>query len=175
MSDKKSIDPATLSILLSSLHNVHDSIRAYDTKAQIVSLGFIFSLGFITTIGAMAPGSPQFSMALVVFSWLPGVVPVMMFGYVLYPSRSMAPKLGTKNDSLQRSYYFVDERYATLDEYVEAVDRSDWKIELVYEIQKSSLLRDMKRKRFVRALSVAGVSFAFIFLTQLLRSAEILP
>lgn len=175
MSNKSNIDQATLSILLSSLHNVHDSIRAYDTKAQIVSLGFIFSLGFITTVGAMAPGNPQFSISLVVFSWLPGVVPVMMFAYVLYPSRSMAPKLGAGNGNLQRSYYLLDERYSNLDEYIEAIDRSDWKIELVYEIQKNSLLRDLKRKRFVRALSFAGVSFAFIFLTQALRSLEILP
>jgi len=99
---------------------------------------------------------------------------VIMFGYVLYPSRSMAPKLGSKTDSLQRSYYLSDQRYHNLDEYIEAFDKSDWKVELIYEIQKNSLLRDMKRKRFVWALSIAGISFSLMFIMQLLRSIEVI-
>lgn len=170
MSNKNKIDPTTLSILLSSLHNVQNSVRAYDTKAQIVSIGFIFSLGLITTVGALAPNTPEYSLALVVFSWLLGVLPIALFGYVLFPSRSMAPKLGSKIDNLRRSYYLLDERYSTLDNYIEAFDQSDWKVELVYEIQKNSLLRDMKRKRFVWALTLAGISFSLMFLIQLLRS-----
>jgi|TARA_B110000967_G_C18788369_1_gene511995 hypothetical protein len=174
LSEYRNIDPTTLSILLSSLHDVQNAIRAYDTKAQIVSLSFIFSLGLITTVGALVPGNPKYSLALVIVSWLLGVAPVIMFGYVLYPSRSMAPKLGSKTDSLQRSYYLSDQRYHNLDEYIEAFDKSDWKVELIYEIQKNSLLRDMKRKRFVWALSIAGISFSLMFIMQLLRSIEVI-
>ena len=174
MSEYRNIDPTTLSILLSSLHDVQNAIRAYDTKAQIVSLSFIFSLGLITTVGALVPGNPKYSLALVIVSWLLGVAPVIMFGYVLYPSRSMAPKLGSKTDNLQRSYYLSDQRYHNLDEYIEAFDKSDWKVELIYEIQKNSLLRDMKRKRFVWALSIAGISFSLMFIMQLLRSIEVI-
>jgi len=54
------------------------------------------------------------------------------------------------------------------------LDRSDWKVELAYEIQKNSLLRDMKRRRFVWALRVAGVSYALMFLVQLLRSENLI-
>jgi hypothetical protein len=174
LSEYRNIDPTTLSILLSSLHDVQNAIRAYDTKAQIVSLSFIFSLGLITTVGALVPGNPKYSLALVIVSWLLGVAPVIMFGYVLYPSRSMAPKLGSKTDNLQRSYYLSDQRYHNLDEYIEAFDKSDWKVELIYEIQKNSLLRDMKRKRFVWALSIAGISFSLMFIMQLLRSIEVI-
>jgi hypothetical protein len=174
MSETHDIDPTTLSILLSSLHDVQNAIRSYDTKAQVVSIGFIFSLGLITTIGALAPEIPRFTVALVLFSWVLGVVPVMLFGYVLYPSRSMAPKLGTKIDNLQRSYYLLNERYPILDDFIAAFDQSDWKIELAYEIQKSSLLRDMKRRRFVWALRIAGLSYALMFLVQLLRSVDMI-
>ncbi|NQU70321.1 MAG: hypothetical protein HQ514_07210 [Rhodospirillales bacterium] len=174
MSETHDIHPTTLSILLSSLHDVHNAIRSYDTKAQVVSIGFIFSLGLITTVGALAPEVPRFTVALVVFSWVLGVVPVMLFGYVLYPSRSMAPKLGTKIDNLQRSYYLLNERYPILDDFIAAFDQSDWKIELAYEIQKSSLLRDMKRRRFVWALRIAGLSYALMFLVQLLRSVDMI-
>jgi hypothetical protein len=174
MSETRDMPPATLSILLSSLHDVQNAIRAYDTKAQVVSIGFIFSLGLITTVGALAPEIPRFTWALVIFSWVLGVVPVMMFGYLLYPSRSMAPKLGTNVENLQRSYYLLNESYPVLDDFIAAFDQSDWKIELAYEIQKSSLLRDMKRRRFVWALRIAGLAYALMFLVQLLRSVELI-
>lgn len=160
------IDSATLKILLSSLDSVHDSIRVYDSKAQIVGIGFILSLGFVTA----SSGGQEPSRILDVFTWLLGVIPVVMFGWVLFPSRRMAPKLGTKCNKLQRSYYVLGDRYADLDEYTAAFDKSDWKTELLYEIQKNSLLRDMKRKRFVRALAAAGISFSLMLLVPFLRS-----
>ena len=168
------IDPQSLSILQHSLNDVQNAVRSYDVKAQIVSIGFIFSLGLIETVGDLAPKDPNSSIILLLVTWFFGVLPIAMFGYVLYPSRSLAPKLGTKVGNLQRSYYLLDERYPTLDDYLDAFDQSDWKIELVYEIQKNSLLRDLKRKRFVWALNIAGISFAFMFLLQLLRSVGII-
>ena len=170
MTDKKDLDGATLSVLLASLKDAQDAIRAYDTKAQIVSIGFIFSLGMVATVGALAPDKPPFTLVTVILSWLLGVLPVMLFGYVLYPSRSMAPKLGTKIENLRRTYYVTEKCFPTLDEYLDEFDQSDWKVELAYEIQKNSLLRDKKRNRFVTALVVAGISFSLMFLAQLLRS-----
>jgi len=174
MSKNPEMNSTELSILLASLQDVRNTIRGYDTKAQVVSIGFIFSLGLITTVGSLAPEVPRFTLSLVVFSWVLGIVPIMMFGYVLYPSRSMAPKLGTHIDNLQRSYYLLEERYPILDDFIAALDRSDWKVELAYEIQKNSLLRDMKRRRFVWALRVAGISYALMFLVQLLRSENLI-
>ena len=98
----------------------------------------------------------------------------MMFGSVLYPSRSMAPKLGTRVQNLQRSFYLLEERYPTLDDFIAALDRSDWKIEIAYEIQKLSLLRDIKRRRFVWALRITGTSYALMLFVQLLRAASFL-
>jgi hypothetical protein len=174
MQNEKEVKSQEIPILLASLQDVRNTIRGYDTKAQIVSIGFIFSLGLITTVGSLAPKAPQFTLALVILSWVLGVVPIIMFGYVLYPSRSMAPKLGTHIDNLQRSYYLLEERYPILDDFIAALNRSDWKIELAYEIQKNSLLRDMKRRRFVWALRIAGVSYSLMFLIQLLRSENLI-
>jgi hypothetical protein len=159
-----------LTILQHSLSDVQNSIRAYDVKAQIVSIGFIFSLGLIITIGESAPQYQNYSVVYVLISWVLGVLPIAMFGYVLYPSRSIAPKLGTSVKTLQRSYYLIDNRFATLDDYLNAFDQSDWKVELAYEIQKNSLLRDLKRKRFVWGLTLAGISFSLMFMLQLFRS-----
>ncbi len=174
MSDMENGEATNLVILQHSLSDVQNAIRAYDVKAQIVSIGFIFSLGVITTIGELAPKHHSYSEVFALISWILAILPIAMFGYVLYPSRSMAPKLGTKVKNLQRSYYLLDERFATLDDYLEAFGQSDWKVELAYEIQKSSLLRDLKRKRFVWGLTLAGISFSLMFMQQLFRSVGIL-
>tara|TARA_X000000950_G_C13555207_1_gene513256 strand:- start:95 stop:622 length:528 start_codon:yes stop_codon:yes gene_type:complete len=170
----KTYQRETLTVLLASLQEVQNAIRSYDTKAQVVSIGFIFSLGLITTISSLAPELPEFNFILVCFSWLLGVLPIVMFGSVLYPSRSMAPKLGTRVQNLQRSFYLLEERYPTLDDFIAALDRSDWKIEIAYEIQKLSLLRDIKRRRFVWALRITGASYALMLFVQLLRAASFL-
>ena len=47
MSDVNKLDQNTLNVMLSALQEVHNSVRAYDTKAQVVSIAFIFSLGLI--------------------------------------------------------------------------------------------------------------------------------
>ena len=164
------LDQNTLNVMLSALQEVQNAVRAYDTKAQVVSIAFIFSLGLITTVGTLAPSQPEYSLSLVILSWLFGIIPVVTFGLVLYPSRSMAPKLGNNVSNLQKSFYVLEERYPMLEDYLESLNKSDWKIELAYEIQKNSLLRDVKRRRFILALCVAGTSYAVMFLIQLMRT-----
>ena len=173
MKDIEDIDQKTLSILLHSLSDVQNAIRAYDVKAQIVSIGFIFALGLVATVGDLAPKETTPTIIFVLASWIFGVIPIALFGYVLYPSRSHAPKLGAKVCNLQRSYYLLNERHPTLDDYLNAFEQSDWKVELAYEVHKNSLLRDMKRKRFVWALNIAGVSFSLLFLLQLFRAVGV--
>ena len=85
----------------------------------------------------------------------------------------MAPKLGNNVSNLQKSFYVLEERYPMLEDYLESLNKSDWKIELAYEIQKNSLLRDVKRRRFILALYVAGASYAVMFLIQLMRTIYI--
>ena len=75
MSKNPEMNSTELSILLASLQDVRNTIRGYDTKAQVVSIGFIFSLGLITTVGSLAPEVPRFTLSLVVFSWVLGIVP----------------------------------------------------------------------------------------------------
>lgn len=82
----------------------------------------------------------------------------------------MAPKLGNNVSNLQKSFYVLEERYPMLEDYLGSLNNSDWKIELAYEIQKNSLLRDVKRRRFILALCVAGTSYALMFLIQLMRT-----
>ncbi len=40
-------DKNTLGFLMASLKEVQDTVRAYDTKAKIVDVGYIFAIGII--------------------------------------------------------------------------------------------------------------------------------
>lgn len=80
MSDVNKLDQNTLNVMLSALHEVQNAVRAYDTKSQVVSIAFIFSLGLITTVGKLAPSQPEYSLSLVFLSWLFGIIPVVTFG-----------------------------------------------------------------------------------------------
>ncbi len=49
--EQTEISPFAVHAVLAALKEVQDTVRAYDTKAQIVGVGFIFSIGIITGFG----------------------------------------------------------------------------------------------------------------------------
>ncbi len=44
-------DKNTLPSLMASLKEVQDTVRAYDMKAQIVGVGYVFAIGIIINLG----------------------------------------------------------------------------------------------------------------------------
>ena len=59
-----------ITFLMSALEEAQSSIRAFDTKAQIVGIGYIFTVGIITTIGSMNPDIAPFTSSTVTLAWL---------------------------------------------------------------------------------------------------------
>ncbi|MDD9877025.1 MAG: hypothetical protein OXR84_06250 [Magnetovibrio sp.] len=166
-------DTATLTYLHAALKEVQDTVRSYDAKAQICGIGYIFAIGIVTAIGELNPDQPPFTPTVVAVSWLVVMVPIMMFGAVLYPTRAVAPRLGEQPDNVARTFYRDRERFQGVDGYIEKLDGADLSRELAYEILKSSGLRNLKRQRFLRALYAAAASFAFICAAQMLRAAGV--
>ena len=167
-------DSTAISILQASLKEAQDGIRTYDTKAQICSVGYIFALGLVANIAEHFDSTPaDWNQWTTLAAWILVICPVIMFGYVLYPSRKMAPKLRKPPEDIQRSVYFDTDRFPSLEEYVNATKQSDWQRELAFEIMKVSLLREVKRKRFLAALFFTLFSFLFIFVSQFLKSAGV--
>ena len=162
-----------ISFLMSALEEAQASIRAFDTKAQIVGIGYIFAVGIITTIGSLNPDKAPFTSATVILAWLLVMVPIILFGAVLYPSRKMAPKLGEKSSHVKRLYHVTNEYIKNVDTYLSDIENCDIRAELSYELMKVSALREFKRVRFLRALYASGLSFILIFTAQLLRSLGI--
>ena len=161
---------ASVSCLLAALKEAQDSVRSYDTKAQIMSVGFIFTIGILTKLGASLPGPSEFNTIGVVLFWLLGIVPILLFGFVLYPSRHSVQSLQSQKAPIHHKFYISSERPRDLDTYLKDISSGDWSAEIAYELIKVSSLRDLKRVRFMRALKSSAFSFGVVAVMQILRS-----
>ncbi len=168
-------DKNTLLFLMASLREVQDTVRAYDTKAQIVGVGYIFAIGIIISLGARIANMPEMTAVPITFAWLFFIFPIALFGAVLYPSRKVAPRLGENRAHAHRTFYVEPEHIHNVDAYLAAVDAGDPKKEIAYEILKIAGLREIKRRRFLRALWAAAMSFVLLFFLQVLRAEDLLP
>ena len=74
-----------ITFLYSSLKEAQDNIRTYDTKAQIMGIGFIFTIGmiakFINIDSAQLNGINTLVILFLILS------PIVLFASVLYPTR----------------------------------------------------------------------------------------
>jgi len=165
----------SLTFMLASLKEGQDTVRAYDTKAQIVGVGYIFAIGIILNLGARIANMPETGAAIITFAWLILIFPIVLFGAVLYPSRKMAPSLGERGGHAKGTFYVEPEHTHDVDTLLAAIDASDPKKELAFEILKVAGLREIKRSRFLRALWAATISFTVLFLGQVLRAGNLLP
>ena len=162
----------SLSLLRASLAEAQATVRAYDTKAQIVGIGYIFALGIVGKFEAWVPESSVVNpLAATLVAWGVVILPIMLFGYVLYPSRKMAPRLASKPGvELQHIMYVDPNKLASVEALKAAADRGDPLTEVAFELLKVSKLREMKRKRFLRALFAAAFCFIVLFAAHLARS-----
>jgi len=160
--------------LLAALKEAQDNVRTYDTKAQIVGIGYIFALNVAGGIGRQNPDSAAFEPWIILLAWAFVMTPIFFFGMVLYPSRKVAPKLAGAASSVRRVLYVEPDRVGDVDAFLEAADGCDWRREIAYELMKTSALRDLKRQRFLRALFAAALGFLLIFLGQVLHGFAII-
>ena len=79
------------SMLLSALEQTH-AARAYDTKAQIVGVGYILALNLVLHFGDLLPNHAPIGPTFFVVVWLIVIMPIVQFGQVLYPSRRRADR-----------------------------------------------------------------------------------
>ena len=171
----ESKDQQTFDFLLASLNTVEDSVKNYDIKSQIVGVGYIFAINVVFTLGAKIPGQVEMNFLTVALAWGVIILPVILFGTVLYPTRKFAPKIDNSLPSDDHLFYISSDEVKDVAEHLSRVQNSDLKLEMTYEILKLSGLRDMKRRRFLRALFTAAFSFFALFLTHLLRSEDLFP
>ena len=163
-------DEQSISLLRDALAETQATIRAYDTKAQIVGVGYVFALGIVGSVEKMVPKSASVDVVAIVFAWAVVILPILLFGFVLYPSRKTAPRL--EEDPVKRPEFvlYVDtDRHRDVEQLRQSVARCDPVNEFAFEVLKLSKLRELKRRRFLRALFCAALAFVLVFTTQLMR------
>ena len=76
-------DQTRLPFLMASLQEAQDTVRAYDTKAQIVGVGYIFAIGIVIQLGSKVANQPEMSLVTITLAWLAIIFPIALFGAVL--------------------------------------------------------------------------------------------
>ncbi|TPN40247.1 hypothetical protein FKO01_03520 [Mesorhizobium sp. B2-3-3] len=161
-------------MLAGALQEAQSVARSYDTKAQIVGVGYILALNLILRFGDLlpshAPLGPLFYMAV----WGIVIMPIVQFGQVLYPSRKRADKeLNRKMTgacAVPPIYHVDPGFFADVRDLVHLAVQSDWTSVIAAELLKTSRVREIKQARFHRALLMTVVSFAVLGGEQLFRS-----
>ncbi len=171
MSSSKPPDQ-TLAILHDALSEAQATVRSYDTKAQIVGIGYIFALGIVGGLGDRLPDADELDAIAILIGWVFVILPILFFGYVLYPTRKTAPRLAvnpTEVGRLEHVLYVNPDRHDSVEALKASVVGCDPVNEYTFELIKVSKLRDLKRKRFLRALFAAAGGFILLFASQILR------
>lgn len=154
----------SLVLLRESLKDAQDTARAYDTKAQIVGVGYIFALNVIGNVGEQVGPTDEANVLSIIVAWIFVVFPIFLFGFVLYPTRKMLHKIDTNNlRPTNHVLFFEPSPSYTIEELKQSVSECDPIDEVAYELLKVSNLREIKRSRFLRALFAAGLSFVVLF------------
>ena len=156
-------DPAGRHYLEKALEEAQATVRGYDTKAQIVGIGYTFALNIVAGAAVGFPRAGDGSLLTLVIFWGIVMVPLFLFGAVLYPSRRVAPRVQREGAIAPRRLLYVETaRFEDADALVAATAGADWPRELGYEVLKVSRLRELKRMRFIRALAATALSFAVL-------------
>jgi len=153
----------SLSLLRDSLAEAQTTVRAYDTKAQIVGVGYIFALGVETSFKALLPEASELNLLTISIA-CGAILPILLFGFVLYPTRKSAEKFANQSEETLEHVLYVDPTMlGSVEALKEAVGRCDPIKEVSFELLTVSQLRELKRRRFLRALFSAGIAFLFIW------------
>lgn len=163
-------------MLLAALQEAQTTVRAYDTKAQIVGVGYILALNLVLHFGDLLPTHAPLGPLFFAAVWGVLIMPILQFGQVIHPSRTRAEKdLVAKKfcGSEQRVYYVDPSTFANLGDFVREALTADWTSVLSAELLKVSRVRIIKQTRFRRALMMTVVSFIVLAADQFLRSLAV--
>ncbi len=164
----------SIAVLKDALAEAQMTVRAYDTKAQIVGVGYIFALNIVMRLENLFDKTGDVDLTRIGITWVVVIAPIILFGFVLYPSRrSIAKTRQASQAPVQNLLYVRSDEIRTADELRRAALSVSYIDELAFEVMSVSGLRDLKRQRFLRALFAAGLSFLVIFLSQMFRATAL--
>jgi hypothetical protein len=163
-------------MLLAALQEAQSVVRSYDTKAQIVGVGYIFALNLVLHFSDLLPTRAPLGPLFFAVVWGIVIMPILQFGQVRYPSRRRVERefLAKMCCGAEQCLYYVDpNRFADLRDFVQQALTADWTATLSAEFLKTSRARMIKQARFRRGLMMTVVSFIVLGGEQFVRSIAI--
>jgi hypothetical protein len=101
-------------MLLAALQEAQSVVRSYDSKAQIVGVGYILALNLVLHFGDLLPTRAPLGPLFFAVVWGVILMPILQFGQVLYPSRTRVEKSSSRKIPCgpeQRVYYVDPDRW----------------------------------------------------------------
>jgi hypothetical protein len=160
---------STLECLQKILDETQETIRAYDTKAEILAILItlvvgIVNFGFVTDACSDHCGLKIIS----VISMSVGILSLFPIGMVLYPRKNLFDGINVGEFHPKRTYFVsldIVPEFTDFEEYLRRAEETDWKKEIAYEVLKTSRIRNHKHYWFnIGILSAAATIFCTLLL-----------
>lgn len=158
-------------LLEDKLNEARVVMRAYDTRAQIVGVGYVLTLGILIPFERRFPRPEDVGWAEVIILWGVIIIPIVLFGYVVYPYRRHRPLLYSHAYDEEPDFFCPPENAPSVTQQVlQQASSADMEHELAAELRHVEMLKRTKMNRFVWAMKAAALSFLALFAFQFWRS-----
>lgn len=147
----------TISCLQHAIEDAQATIRAYDSKAEVLGILLTLAIGITNLIFLEQPD--RCSKLLLGASVFVGLMAAGLLGVVLNPKKDLFSKISFGGYAPKGTYFVANigsgpqNTVSALSE--EALD-TNWTCELMFESMKLSLIREHKHRWFIRALWCSG-------------------
>ena len=148
-----------------AIQSAEGHVRAFDTKAEIAIAAFVLSWTPLWTI--LSASCKRAAMHDAVFVLLLLIIAtILAFGYVIWPV-SLATS-GVIAAGKKGLFFLVHRLKGGVTEYMQELDNLVTEEDLASEALKLAYIREIKSKRFKRALCVAMLAYAAYIVCYLL-------
>lgn len=161
--DKSDIqDKTTLECLHKVLAETQETIRAYDTKAEVLAIILTLVVGIINFGVVTESCKAHCGIKIIsVMSMGLGIMTLFAVGMVLYPRKDLFQEIDSGEFTPKRTYFVsfdIMPSFKNLGEYLLQADNTDWKREIAYEVLKTSCIRDHKHFWFHIGIRCAAIT-----------------
>lgn len=155
-------DQVSLECLQNTLDETQETIRAYDTKAEVLAIILTLVVGVVnfTLVSEGCKAHCWIKVASIVSIFV-GIATLFAAGMVLYPRKNFLKDIETGAEKPKGTYFVslgVDSPFRNLDDFLRQVEETDWKREVAYEVLKTSHIRDNKHFWFHIAIRGAAIT-----------------
>lgn len=152
-----------ISCLKHAIEDAQETIRAYDTKAEILGILLTLAIGLTNfTLLENIKGSAKW---ILLSSWVVALIAIAVLGFVLHPRKNPFANIASGNYIPSGTYYLSNLSSApqnTVSALAAKAVLTDWVSELTYENMKLSVIRDHKHSCFTWALRLTGFTILLI-------------